>query len=59
MKVKLTTSLSGTNGAWNAGDEYECGDSEARSLIEAGFAVPIATEKRETATKKTTAKETR
>lgn len=42
MKVKLTVSLSGPNGAWNAGDEYDCNEGEAKSLIAAGYAVPIA-----------------
>ncbi|MBB6190863.1 hypothetical protein FHS51_001083 [Sphingobium wenxiniae] len=45
MKVKLTASLSGANGAWSAGDEYICSDEEACSLIEAGFAVPDAAPK--------------
>lgn len=59
MKIKLTTSLSGANGAWSAGDEYECNDGEARSLIDAGYAVPIAKEVREKAVKKSFRKETR
>ncbi|MFA7588318.1 MAG: hypothetical protein WCY11_19375 [Novosphingobium sp.] len=45
MKVKLTASLSGANGAWSAGDAYECSDEEACSLIAAGFAVPDAATK--------------
>ena len=51
MKVRLTTSLSGANGAWSAGDEYECSDDEARSLIAAGYAVPVAKHKMERAVK--------
>lgn len=51
MKVKLTASLSGANGAWSAGDEYECSDEEAGSLIAAGFAVPDSAPKVERAVK--------
>jgi len=51
MKIKLTTSLSGANGAWSAGDEYECNDGEARSLIAAGYAVAFANPKIERAVK--------
>lgn len=43
MKVKLTTSLSGVNGAYSSGDEYECASpAEAERLIAAGYAEPIA-----------------
>ncbi|WP_088474369.1 hypothetical protein [Sphingopyxis witflariensis] len=51
MKVKLTASLSGANGAWSAGDAYECSDEEACSLIAAGFAVPDVAPKVERAVK--------
>ena len=51
MKVRLTTCLSGVNGTWNAGDDYECSDGEARSLIAAGYAVAFANPKMERAVK--------
>lgn len=59
MKIKLTTCLSGVNGTWNAGDEYDCSEDEGRSLIDAGYAVPVAKEVREKAVKKSFRKETR
>lgn len=50
-KVKLTTALVGAV-SHNVGDEFECGDDEAKRLIEAGFAVAIAAPKKEIAAKK-------
>lgn len=49
MKVKLTASLSGPARAWDAGEEYECSDGEAKRLIEAGFAIPVVEAKTERA----------
>lgn len=41
MKVKLTTSLGGTEGTFAPGDTPDLDDAEAIRLIEAGHAVPI------------------
>ena len=57
-KVKLTVSMAGANYTRDAGDEHECSEAEAKRLIEAGFAVPIAAPKKETTTAKAV-KETR
>lgn len=60
MKIKMTISMAGADFALSPGDETERFPAdEARNLIELGYAVPVVTEKRETATKKTPAKETR
>lgn len=60
MKIKIIISLAGADFALAPGEETErFSDAEARNLIEAGYAVPVAAEKRETATKKAPAKETR
>jgi len=59
MKIKMQIGLAGPEYSLSPGDEREFPDVEAIRLIEAGFAVPVAAEKRETATKKTPAKETR
>lgn len=50
-KVELTTALVGAK-SYAPGDEFECSEAEAKRLIEAGFAVAIATVKKETASKK-------
>lgn len=61
MKVILTTSLSGANGAFGVGDEYECSADEGKCLIERGMATPVVSKraKQETATAKQPRKETR
>lgn len=59
MKIRMLTSLSGPAYCLSNGDERDFPQDEAVSLIEAGYAVPVAAEKRETATKKTPAQETR
>lgn len=51
MKIILTTSLSGPNGAHAPGDEIERDKDEALRLIEAGYAVPVAEDKIERAVK--------
>jgi hypothetical protein len=51
MTVRLLVSLSGANGSFNAGDEYECGADEAGRLIEAGYAEPVREVKAERAVK--------
>lgn len=53
MKVKLLVSRAGPGLSQIAGEEIEVSEAEAKSLIKAGQAEPIA--KRETATKKKTA----
>lgn len=60
MKVKMTVAMAG-DPMIIPGDEYECDDSEAARLIEAGYAIPIAPPKQaETAQKpKPAAKEKR
>lgn len=40
MFVRLMTSLAGVDGAWSAGELYECDEATARRLIAAGYAVP-------------------
>lgn len=52
MKVKLLCSRSGPAGSFNKDDEIEVGDAEGARMIEAGQAVPVRAEKRETATAK-------
>lgn len=52
MKIKLLTSRSGADGAFGIGDEIEVPDAEAARMIEAGQALPVRAEKRETATRK-------
>ena len=59
MKIKMLIGLSGPEYALAPGDERVFPDGEARRLIDAGYAVPVVAEKRETATKKTPTKETR
>lgn len=38
MKIRLLTSLSGPDGAYSAGDEYECPSEEAQRHVVAGNA---------------------
>lgn len=59
MLVKMLTGLSGPEYSLAPGEQRDFPDAEALRLIEARFAVPVVAEKRETATKKTPAKETR
>ena len=60
MKIKILTSISGADFSFAPGDETDHFDAaEVKNLIDAGFAVPVASEQRETATKKAPAKETR
>lgn len=51
MKIKLLTSLSGANGAFTAGDEYECSTDEAKRHVEAGNGEYIRAAKTEKAVK--------
>lgn len=60
MKVKLLTSLAGATLSHAKGDEYPCDAAEAKRLIEAGFAEPVAGgRKSETTVKTVTAAEQR
>lgn len=59
MKVKMLVSVAGAGYTLAPGDEHEFSAAEAKNMIEAGYAVPVAAEKPETAAKKTPAKETR
>lgn len=52
MKVKLLISRGGAGFTQNAGDEVEVSEDEAKRMIEAGQAVPIAESKTETAVSK-------
>ncbi|MBS7545112.1 hypothetical protein [Ancylobacter oerskovii] len=53
MKIKMLTSLAGVGFALAPGDETDrFPDAEARRMVEAGYAVPVAEEKREIATRK-------
>ena len=38
MKIRLLTSLSGADGAFGSGDEYECSADEAQRHVDAGNA---------------------
>ncbi len=40
MVVRLLTSLAGPDGAWAAGDLFECDEATARRLVAAGYGVP-------------------
>lgn len=42
MKIKMLVSMAGAE-AINVGDERDVDDAEAKRLIEAGYAMPIAT----------------
>lgn len=50
MKIRMLTSMSGPTVQRNHGDEVEIPDGEAVRLIEAGFAAPVRSEQRQTAT---------
>lgn len=43
MKIRLSVSLSGPHGAYNAGDEYECSADEAARFVAAGYGEYIRT----------------
>ena len=54
MKVKLLTSISGVDGAFDAGCEYECSSAvEAERFVDAGIGEYIRSVKVETTTRKT------
>jgi hypothetical protein len=56
----MLVSLQGPTLSLETGDEYKnCDPAEAKRLVEAGFAVPIAESKVDLAVAKTPAKETR
>ena len=55
MQVKLLISRAGAGFSQNAGDVVEVEDAEAVRMIAAGQAHAIGGQKKETATKKTTA----
>jgi hypothetical protein len=60
MKLKMLTSMAGTDFTLNQGDETERFDGEeAASVIAAGYAIPVAAPTTERAVKATPAKETR
>ena len=60
MKLKMTVSMAGDRFSLSAGDETEVfDDADAKRLIEAGYAVPVAAPKVERATVAAPAKETR
>ncbi len=60
MKIRMTTSMAGTDYTLNAGDETDrFGDEEAMRIVEAGFAVIVEATKKRTAMKKNAAKEVR
>lgn len=52
MKVKLLVSRGGIDFTQNVGDEVEVTDGEGQRMIEAGQAIPVAVQKKETAAKK-------
>lgn len=54
MKVKLLVSRCGPDVSQNAGDEIEVSDAEGKRMIEADQAVPVRSEKKQTATRKFT-----
>lgn len=51
MKLKMLTSMSGPTLTLAPDDEHEFEAAEAKRLIEAGFAVPVASKKAERAAK--------
>ena len=53
MKVKLTISRAGVGFVQKAGQEVDLPKDEAERLIEAGKAIPVRSQAKETATKKT------
>jgi hypothetical protein len=53
MKIQMTVNMAGPEFSVNAGEETErFGDDEAKRLIAAGYAIPLAEEKTERAVKK-------
>ncbi len=52
MKIRMLTGLSGPEYNLAPGDKRDFPDEEAARLIAAGFAVPVADQETETATKK-------
>lgn len=52
MRVKMLAHFSGPAVDWPTGSEQELDQAQAVRLIEAGFAIPVATVSVETATKK-------
>ena len=52
MKVKLLISRAGVDFVQQVGDEIDVSETEGASLIQAGQAVPVREERKETATKK-------
>ena len=44
MKVKMLVSMAGPDISRNVGDEIDIDDAEAKRLIEASFAIPLAPE---------------
>ena len=48
MKVRLLTPLSGANGSFAPGDEYECSEAEAERLVAKGFAENMKSKKKTT-----------
>ena len=53
MKIKMLTSMAGVDFALSPGEETErFGAKEAQRLVDAGYAVPVAEDKRETTTRK-------
>lgn len=56
--IKLLTSVSGSKGAFRAGEEYPCdSEKEAKAMIKAGIGEAVGS-KKETTKKKTAKKET-
>ena len=52
MLVRMLASFAGTDVDWPSGSEQNLPDDEAKRLIDAGFAVPVAAAKQERATAK-------
>ena len=52
MKIKMLTSMAGTNFSYNRGDEIEIADAVAQRYIDAGIAEPVRSEPVERATRK-------
>ena len=50
MRVKMLAHFAGPDVDWPVGSEQEFDQAQAIRLIEAGFAVPVATQEVETAT---------
>lgn len=52
MKVKVLVSMAGKGFALEPGDPYDCGEAEAKRLMDAGYAVPWAEKKVERAVRR-------